>query len=157
MPRGKLSAYVAAIDPASLCGSTVSTAIATTEITQGAMLTMRTLNEAMESLMAPNQGMMDSQFAMRYGLSRQEMIDRERHEYEREMRRRQMMQYDHRTMSYRPYDDGTDDRLARENDKLRAELVATRQQVETKKAERIKSRDNLIAHYYSMRPARVNA
>ena len=104
--------------------------------------------------------MPDSSYAMRYGMmSRQEAMDREQYEREREMRRRQSM-YEVRSMQYRPYDDGSDfsdSRLARENDKLKAELHATKQAAEAKKAERIKSRENLIAHYYSMRPARANA
>lgn len=122
-------------------------------------LTLETLNEAYRSLMAQQQ-MPDSSYAMRYGMmSRQEAMDREQYEREREMRRRQSM-YEVRSMQYRPYDDGSDfsdSRLARENDKLKAELHATKQAAEAKKAERIKSRENLIAHYYSMRPARANA
>lgn len=152
MPGKRLSDYVAAIDPSALIGGSVTTS----DITEGTTLTATTLNEAMESLMA-SPSYFDSQYAMRYGMmSRQEAMERERYEHEKMMRQRQMVQYDPRTMEYKPYG-YDDDRSAREIEMLKAELHATKKAAEVQKAQRAKSRESLIAHYYSMRPAGVKA
>lgn len=134
---------------AALCDESVTTST----ITEGTTLTSEMINEAMKSLMISPSITKDSLCDMHYErMSKQEAMDREY------MMRHSEVQYDYRTMSYLPYgyDEGTDDRskgLARENDMLKAELHAAKQAAEAKKAERIKSRDNLIAHYYSMRLA----
>lgn len=138
MPGGRFSDWTAEVDPS--------------------ILTSEMINEAMKSLMISPSITSDSLYDMHCErMSRQEAMDREYM-----MRQRQMVQYDWKTMEYRShvYDEGTNDRskgLARENDMLKAELHAAKQAAEAKKAERIKSRDNLIAHYYSMRPAGVKA
>ncbi len=139
MSGKRLSDFVAAIDPASPYASTVSTST----LSKGTTLTMNTLNEAMESLMALTSSNYDSQ------------MDRERYEYERMMHQR-MVRYDSRTMDFKPY--GNNDNLSvREINRLESELQALKKENQTKKAERVKSRETLIAYYYSMRPAGVKA
>lgn len=112
----------------------------------------------MESLMVIPSITKDSLYDMHYErMSKQEAMERSRYEQEYIMRQSGAVRYDYRTMAYSPYvwDDRTDDRLKRENDKLKAELHATKKAAEVQKAQRVKSRESLIAHYYSMRPAGV--